>query len=149
MSVKSISGHLSCENQLSKKDFFDLVVDGVHSLNPFHLILRFQLLCHALLRLHLAGQLLQPFLTGAVDFLQVFYKSAGEQKPRVQSWAMFFEIAQAHPSGFALWALFCFGQANVGQQVVSVSMIGELHDEILAFRCLTSSRICRISMSSR
>ena len=75
MSFKSISGHLSCENQLSKQDFFDLVADGVHSLNPFHLILRFPLLCHALLRLHLAGQLLQPFLTGAVDFLQVFYKN--------------------------------------------------------------------------
>ena len=49
--------------------------------------------------------------------------------------AMSFEVTQAHPPMLAQRALLCFGQAEVGQEVISVSMIGELHGEILAFRC--------------
>ena len=116
MSFRIILNFLSCKNQLCKKNFFDLVVDGVHPLYPFHLIHRFQFFRYALLCLHLAGQLLQPFLTSSVDFLQVFHEFAGEKKPRVQPWAKFFEVAQAHPSVLAHRALFCFGQAKVGSR---------------------------------
>ena len=60
------------------------MVDGVHALYPFHLILCFQFFRYALLCLHLAGQMLQPLLTSSVDFLQVFREFAGE-KNRVYS----------------------------------------------------------------
>ena len=115
------------------------MVDGVHALYPFHLILCFQFFRYALLCLHLAGQMLQPLLTSSVDSLQVFHKPAGEKKPRVQPWAMFFEVAQAHPPIFAQRALLCFGQVKVGPQAASFSAAGELHGEILAFRCITKA----------
>ena len=84
MSFRSILNFLSCKNQLCKKNFFDLVVDGVRWLYPFHLIGRFLFFRYALLCLHLTGQLLQTFLAGAADFLWVFHELAGEQKACVQ-----------------------------------------------------------------
>ena len=99
------------------------MVDGVHALYPFHLMHRFQFFRYALLCLHLAGQMLQPLMTSSVDFLQVFHELAGEKKPRVQPWAMFFEVAKAHPPIFAQRALFCFGQAKLGQKLISMAVV--------------------------
>ena len=44
--------------------------------------------------------------------------------------------AQAHPSVLSQRALLYFGQVKVGPQAASFSAAGELHGEILAFRCI-------------
>ena len=118
-------------------------------MHPFHLILPLQFLCHAFLRLHLAGQLLQPFLAGAVDFLPVFHAFAGKEKPRVQSWPIFFEITEAHPSVLALRALFCFGQAKVGQKVIFIWVTGALHGKIPTFCCIEkAAMVLKVSLQA-
>ena len=97
--------------------------------------------------MHLAGHLLHPFLTCAVDFLQVFHELAGEQKLREQHRTMFFEVAKAHPPVLTQRALFCFGQAKVGKQVVSVLVVGELHGKILAFCCIEkAAMVLKVSL---
>ena len=95
------------------------------------------------------GSLLPPLLTDAVVSLQVFHELAGEQKTYVQSRTMFFEITQAHPSISTQRALLFFGQAKVGQQVISVAMTDELHGEILAFRCIKkAAMVLKVSLQA-
>lgn len=106
---RSIPDLLSGENHLCKKALLNLMMDGVYLFHPFHLILRFQFFRYAFLCLHLAGQLFQPRLTDVVDFQQVFHERTGEQKLGIQSQAMFFEAAQAHPPISAQRTLLCFG----------------------------------------
>ena len=62
---------------------------------------------------------------------------------------MSFEVTQAHSPVLAQRALFCFSQAKVGQKVISVSVIGELHGEILSFRCIEkAAMVLKVSLQA-
>ena len=112
---------------LPTADAVPTVYDTIHTANPFQLIRQFQRFGHALCRFHLGNQKGKPFLTGSLNFGQMLHELSCKQELRVERGTVRLKIVQPHLTIFAKRLAFFFGQAKVGQKVIPVVVVGELH----------------------
>ena len=93
-----------CVNQIVIHYFHCPIPDIVYPLHPPHLILRFELFCHALPFCHLLCQQEHPFRCLFVDVGKVCIQPAAGQQFRVKSFSLLFDVPQVplspYPDGF-------------------------------------------------
>ena len=75
-------------------DFLLCIADIIHRTDPFHLILRFQLLRNPLLLCHLSYQQVEHLVGLPVDLIEVVHQLPGGQQRGVGSPAVFLEILE-------------------------------------------------------
>ncbi len=136
------SAVVSTVDQFREKRFLDPMVDVVHSVHPFKLVFCFQRFSDAFRSLHLRNQQFEAGVAGFVDFVQLLHELAGQQEAAEQARAVFLEVVQAHPAILTQRALFFVRQAQVGTQVVSATMIGQLQGDSLLSQSKTVVRCC-------